>query len=332
MSLILIARALRRKSRSRSETDCDHPPGVGYGGMTGVAQSGPAQSAAKDPPKHADLIYDVGMHKGEDTDFYLRKGFRVVAIEADPDLAAQCRLRFKPFIDRAQLTVVEGAIVAPDAAGSGTIRFYKNEHSVYGTVCGNWAERNSRMGYSSSAIDVQALDFAAIIREHGVPHYLKIDIEGCDLLCVDALTGFRERPDYISLELDKLRFADMKLQVDILAHLGYHSFQAIEQSALPKLQAPPNPAREGAYAPQSFEHGSSGLFGDELPGPWKSRRHILSQCRAIHLGYHLFGDDGAAKKWKFRGSYRLSEFILKHLPRFTESSVPGWHDLHARLS
>ena len=28
------------------------------------------------------LIYDVGLHKGEDSEFYLKKGFRVVAIEA----------------------------------------------------------------------------------------------------------------------------------------------------------------------------------------------------------------------------------------------------------
>jgi len=36
--------------------------------------------------KHHDLIYDVGLHKGEDAEFYLRKGFRVVAFEADSDL------------------------------------------------------------------------------------------------------------------------------------------------------------------------------------------------------------------------------------------------------
>jgi hypothetical protein len=33
------------------------------------------------------LIYDFGMHDGADTDYYLRKGFRVVAVEADPLLA-----------------------------------------------------------------------------------------------------------------------------------------------------------------------------------------------------------------------------------------------------
>jgi hypothetical protein len=31
---------------------------------------------------HPDLIFDVGFHRGEDTDFYLKKGFRVVAVEA----------------------------------------------------------------------------------------------------------------------------------------------------------------------------------------------------------------------------------------------------------
>ena len=29
--------------------------------------------------KHQDLIYDVGFQHGEDTAFYLKKGFRVVA-------------------------------------------------------------------------------------------------------------------------------------------------------------------------------------------------------------------------------------------------------------
>jgi 16S rRNA A1518/A1519 N6-dimethyltransferase RsmA/KsgA/DIM1 with predicted DNA glycosylase/AP lyase activity len=88
-------------------------------------------------PKHNDLIYDVGMHKGEDTEFYLSKGFRVIAFEADPDLVSLCRDRFKRFIDQGQLKIVEGAIVNMDTieAGQERVRFYKNdEESVWGTV------------------------------------------------------------------------------------------------------------------------------------------------------------------------------------------------------
>jgi FkbM family methyltransferase len=40
------------------------------------------------------LIYDVGAHKGEDTKFYLAKGFSVVAIEASPELCDQLQHKF----------------------------------------------------------------------------------------------------------------------------------------------------------------------------------------------------------------------------------------------
>ena len=34
-----------------------------------------------------DLIYDIGMNNGDDTAFYLIRGYRVLAIEANPELA-----------------------------------------------------------------------------------------------------------------------------------------------------------------------------------------------------------------------------------------------------
>jgi len=38
-----------------------------------------------------DLVYDVGLHKGEDSAYYLAKGYCVVAFEANPDLVAECK-------------------------------------------------------------------------------------------------------------------------------------------------------------------------------------------------------------------------------------------------
>jgi len=34
------------------------------------------------------LVYDVGMHTGQDTAYYLFKGYDVVAIEANPPVGA----------------------------------------------------------------------------------------------------------------------------------------------------------------------------------------------------------------------------------------------------
>jgi len=42
------------------------------------------------------LIFDVGMHKGEDTDFYIKKGFDVIGFEANPELIKYLK---KLFID-----------------------------------------------------------------------------------------------------------------------------------------------------------------------------------------------------------------------------------------
>lgn len=44
-----------------------------------------------------DLIFDIGMYKGEDTDFYLKRGFRVIAFEANPDMIALLRATFRSF-------------------------------------------------------------------------------------------------------------------------------------------------------------------------------------------------------------------------------------------
>ncbi len=285
-------------------------------------------------PKHSDLIYDVGMHRGEDTEFYLRKGFRVVSFEANPELAKLCRNRLKSYLDKGQLKIVEGAIVDADAIKPGQTKvvFYKNNAlSDWGTVCTDWAERNARLGKPSSMIEVDVINFQEVMQENGVPHFLKIDIEGADTVCLESLKMFQERPDYVSIESDKTSFANIKREIDTLMALGYDSFQAVEQSMIPKLQTPPQPPKEGHYAPQSFEHGSSGLFGAELNGEWKSYRKILHQYRAIRLGYVLLGNDGGIlNKLTFPGSWQLQSWARSVCRLFTNAEVPGWYDTHAR--
>ena len=113
-------------------------------------------------PKHKDLIYDVGMHRGEDTEFYLRKGFRCVAFEADPESADYCRKKFAEFINSGQLKIIEGAIVDLHAvpAGQNTIKFFKSENlAVLGTLSSQWAEQNKKLGSVSKTIEVGIVNF-----------------------------------------------------------------------------------------------------------------------------------------------------------------------------
>jgi FkbM family methyltransferase len=63
---------------------------------------------------HQDLIYDVGMNNGEDTAYYLRRGFRVVAIEADTRLAKCAAERFRAQISSGQLRILNIGIAAEE--------------------------------------------------------------------------------------------------------------------------------------------------------------------------------------------------------------------------
>ena len=63
---------------------------------------------------HQDLIYDVGMNNGDDTAYYLQRGFRVVAIEADARLAKCAVERFGAQISSGQLRILNIGIAAEE--------------------------------------------------------------------------------------------------------------------------------------------------------------------------------------------------------------------------
>ncbi|MCJ2541348.1 FkbM family methyltransferase [Thermostichus vulcanus] len=277
-----------------------------------------------------DLIFDIGMHKGEDTDFYLKRGFRVIAFEANPDMIAFCERRFDHFLANGKLIIVGGAIIGSKdlIPGQETVKFYKNNSlSVWGTVCTDWAERNIHRGTTSTVVEVPVINFTSIIQKYGMPHYMKIDIEGCDIICIEALKQFQVVPDYISLESSKTSFSQIKEEVEMLSELGYLSFQAVEQSSIPHTQK-----WIGEYMEHTFEEGSSGLFGADLPNCWKTKDEILSQYRVVSLGYKLLGDFGLLNSWKFPGSFLFRGVTRRAIQFLTKAPVPGWYDTHAALA
>lgn len=54
------------------------------------------------------LIFDIGMNDGSDTEYYLSKGFHVVAVEASPPLIEAARAKFASEIAVGQLALFAG--------------------------------------------------------------------------------------------------------------------------------------------------------------------------------------------------------------------------------
>jgi len=271
------------------------------------------------PQVSADLVYDIGMHKGEDSEFYLRKGFRVVAIEAIPSFCSEVADRFKAEVDSGQLTIVNVAIAEND----GPVKFYVNPNSVWGTIRPDWSKRNERLGSASiDVIEVLGVKFVDVLREYGIPYYLKVDIEGADILCLKSLGGTDARPRHVSIEANKVSWRELLHEFDLLESLGYHRFKLVPQHKVSRQRCP-SPSREGNYVRHQFEPGASGLFGEEAPGRCLTRRAALLRYRLIFFRYWLYGDDGVLRKSsKLR---ILAEFLRKIL------GGPGWYDTHASL-
>lgn len=250
------------------------------------------------------LVYDVGMHNGDDTAYYLSKGYTVVAVEADPVQAQKGVERFHSEVESGRLKILNVGV----AKEEGQFDFYINEEKS------EWNSFDlsiaSRDGLPWHAIKIKAMKFATLIQEHGVPYYLKVDIEGHDYLCIEGLDP-ANLPKYISVE------ANDDTLLDKLNEKGFTRYKLLFQYNLAHLDLPPNKyfnrwlwayrLRQWNSLPlkifrkfggrnfihmldrkavpeysQSFKPGTSGNFGADLGGQW----HDLAKVKSTYKFYH----------------------------------------------
>ena len=269
------------------------------------------------------LVYDIGMNAGEDSRFYLLKGFRVVAVEADPHLCSVAEHALRDFVATGQLTIVNRAI----AEQAGPTTFYRSALQGWGTIDSHWNADNSARGLSSEPIEVEAITLAELVNEYGQPYYMKLDIEGMDRKAVQSLASTSVRPAYLSMETSFSRnpaFAAFQADLEALAGLGYDRFKIVDQQAVPR-QVPPRPPMAGTYVPYEFDNGESGLFAEEAPGDWMTVDQTLAAFRRL-----------MRRKWLQRLLYPRLRLYLRYcsiIHRLT-GKYPnlGWYDIHARHS
>ncbi len=208
----------------------------------------------------------------------------------------------------------------PDYRGEEVV-FFKNRRSVFGTINADWAQGNDRIGAASSQIRVPVIDMSELLRSYSSPFYMKVDIEGMDLDCVQYLKDADEKPDYISLESDKTSLSGIANEISVLQGLAYDSFMAVQQATIFRLTH-----KISDTETYRFESGSSEPFGPWLAGEWVSGEALLEIYRGVFEQYRRFGDDTV---WANTLPLRVARaFFL----RLTGIALPGWYDTHARHS
>lgn len=276
-----------------------------------------ALAGAVEVTRQADLIIDIGMDTGQDTEFYLKKGFRVVGVDANPMVCSAVAERFSEEIAAGRLTIINRAI----SDSSETLDFYVcKTTSMLSTADANYVKQQEKDGHKFETVRVQGISLPEIIGRE-TPHFLKIDIEGYDIPCLEQLLRCEVRPPNLSTELDLKRPHE---HLDLLCRLGYRHFALVPQRSV-KHQTPPRPAREGRYSEHAFLTHSSGLFGRELPYAWMRAWGMSVRLWSLLIELKWFG--------LLR---RLGKIVPPLEPLMSRvrgrMAVAGqWYDLHARL-
>lgn len=272
-----------------------------------------------------DLVYDVGMHNGDDTAYYLHLGYRVVGIEADPTLVASARERFADEIAEGRLIVLNVGV----AAENGSATFYVNpEKTVWNSFN---MEAAGRRGHALQSIEVQTRKFGEILEEYGVPHFLKIDIEGHDHLCIEALD-----PDYLPAFLSVE--SDHEDMVLALGKLGYQGFKSIDQQSLYPVARPPmrNYLRYHRTLNLLRDHSLLGRIKIKLAGGYDQLENILKSIRS-HDDWHFadgssgsFGHLTAGTWTDVETTCELIRHCREETSKCSKQEYQYWYDLHAK--
>jgi len=152
-----------------------------------------------------------------------------------------------------------------------------------------------------------------------MPYYLKIDIEGADLLCLKSLENFEEISKYVSIEAGLNSFEETFSELSLLWNLGYRKFKIVNQ-AMNYIIKCSNPPLEVAYVDYNFDGTCSGPFGEEAPGTWMNIEDIFVNYRRLLKEQKYFGANGKMYPTVFHKVYE----VLKREPA-------GWYDFHAKL-
>jgi len=249
-----------------------------------------------------ETAFDIGMYDGADTRYYLELGYRVLAVEANPNLIAMAKKSFAGYIQRGALELLGIAV----GTSGGTLDL---------TVCG------ADLGASSIFADriaerfpigvhkVPSRSLMDLIAQYGKPKFIKIDIEGADKMCVMSLTK-DSAPQYLSFEAH----SDIEEMIRHAQSIGYEGFKIINQCNFLSLQR---------------QHRLSDRVARKLIGIMGYGEPLL--VRRAGRFFRAEHSAGPAP-WESDGGWHTADNVLAAWNRAKRTGRTfGWYDVHASL-
>jgi FkbM family methyltransferase len=187
----------------------------------------PARDAAMDGlyrrfVRPGDLAFDIGSHVGDRIGSFRRLGARVVALEPQPDCARLIRALYG---SDGSVTLVEAA--CGPQAGRLTLHVNSANPTVTTASRAFLDAAEGAAGWQDQVWDreitVPVTTLDALILEHGVPAFMKIDVEGFE---ADVLAGLSAPVPALSFEFTTIQRDVAHRCIERCAALGFSTFNA----------------------------------------------------------------------------------------------------------
>jgi FkbM family methyltransferase len=275
-------------------------------------------------------VYDIGAHIGEDTAYYLQRGYNVVAVDANPALIEGLRQRFARSISDNRLILVHAAII--EQPGDQVAFFVSSEPGESSLD----STRINELGMVAEQIMVPACRIAELFSHYGKGLYCKMDIEGGDIQALKSLNPTNNLPDFFSIEISGLPIhallkqrAELFMTLEELKRLGYRKFKLVDQYTLTTLTQAPFYSRQ-RFLYKRIKQRLARIFGFSTPTlnprAWYSRKHAY---RFTTDSSGVFGDD-IVGEWQ--GAELIHEIIDQRFEEFYKFEENEkhifWVDLH----
>jgi len=260
------------------------------------------------------LVLDLGAHDGVDTEIYLARGFRVVALEANPMLASALADRLTNYTE---LTVEARAL--DHSPGQVELHVPVDEgQSLWATTSPRQLKMLKAVDVPVRPVQVATTSLAELFDRYGVAHYVKCDIEGTDTTFLEMLVHDQRRPDTISFELTQSSMGELLRQLRLLKLAGYQRYYLRDQQRLPT----------SAYVDgREYPIASmwSGPFGHEIDdGTHLTFARLRRRALLVAVRSRLFGEFGLAGRLGLYGAFRR----LSRLPIVGCLFYTSWYDVH----
>lgn len=166
------------------------------------------------------LAYDIGAYNGDTTDCILKYYDEVICIDANPNIIDELNIKYK---DDPNVKIIEGCI--SDSLDKQS-KFYVSSNQELCSIYKNMADSYIWLTGESKEILVDNINIVNIINQYGLPKYMKIDIEGADVIALNQLSVLNKLPNFISCEL---QWTSIEKDADVLIlnklkELGYTKF------------------------------------------------------------------------------------------------------------